>query len=350
MTESGAYACLAGANRPLRPVVSVCIANYQGEQLLHDCLASVMSQSIDGDIEILVHDDASPDGSVALMRAEFPEVTVLAASENAGFTVANNRMVDQARGTHVLLLNNDAALLPGAVQALLALVSADGGIATLPQYDWTTNELVDRGCLLDPFCNPVPNLDPDQSDVAMGIGACLCLPRALWHELGGLPEWMGSLAEDVFICGLARLHGHPVRVTQASGYRHRQGHSFGGNRAQSGRLNTTLRRRALSERNKTSALVVLTPGLALGPLLLLHWLLLLAEGMALTLLLRSVAPWRDVYAPALTSVFRQHRLLCDQRRRAQSGRRVSLGRYFATTRWWPRKLSLLGRYGLPVIR
>jgi GT2 family glycosyltransferase len=350
MAETGAFACYSPPNRPLDPVVSVCIANYQGEQLLRDCLESVLSQSIDGAIEILVHDDASTDASIDLLRSEFPGVTVLVASENVGFTVANNRMAKEARGTHLLLLNNDAALLPGAIQALLELVSGEGGIATLPQYDWTTNDLVDRGCLLDPFCNPVPNLDPDRSDVAMGIGACLCLPRTLWHALGGLPEWMGSLAEDVFICGLARLHGHPVRVAKASGYRHRQGHSFGGNRAQGGRLSTTTRRRALSERNKTSALVVLTPGLALGPLLTLHWLLLLAEGAALTLLLRSTEPWRAIYAPALASVFRQRRLLCAQRRRAQSGRQVSVPRYFATTRWWPRKLSMLGRYGIPVIR
>ena len=250
-----------------------------------------------------------------------------------------------------MLLNNDAALGAGALRALLA--ASEGGppaILTLPQFDWDTGELVDRGCQLDPFNNPIPNLDPAKHDVAMAIGACLFLPRLLWQELGGMPEWMGSLAEDLYLCGLARLRGHPVRVAAGSSYRHRQGHTFGGNRTRAGRLDTTIRRRALSERNKTSAMVVLTPGLALWPLLFLHLALLLAEGAILTILLRSTTPWRCIYAPSMAHVFRQRQLLRTLRRKAQASRRVSTMQYFSTTRWWPRKLTMLRRYGVPTIR
>ena len=52
-----------------KPRVSVCIANYNGEDLLPDCIDSVLSQQ--ADIEILVHDDASTDGSLALLAAAF---------------------------------------------------------------------------------------------------------------------------------------------------------------------------------------------------------------------------------------------------------------------------------------
>lgn len=338
-------------NRPDAPAVSVCVANYMGEQLLSDCLESVLSQDCPDGLEVIVHDDASGDGSLELLRSRFPGVTVLASGENVGFAVANNRMADVARGRYLLLLNNDAALQPGALLSLLeAAEEAGDAILTLPQFDWSSGELVDRGCLLDPFCNPVPNHDPGRTEVAMAIGACLFLPRALWNQLGGLPEWMGSLAEDLYLCGLARVRGHPVRVARGSGYRHRQGHSFGGNRVASGRLNTTLRRRALSERNKTSALVILSPGPIMWPLLGLHLALLAAEGVALTLLLRTLGPWRGVYSPAITSVFRQHRMLWALRRRVQSSRRISVAQYFATTHWWPQKLALLGKYGLPSIR
>lgn len=339
-----------GLNRPDTPAVSVCIANYQGELLLPDCLGSVLSQDCPGGIEIIVHDDASGDGSVELLRARFPEVRVLVSGANVGFTVANNRMAGVARGRYVLLLNNDAALHPGALRALLgAAESAPDDILTLPQFDWNSGEVVDRGCLLDPFCNPVPNLDPNRTEVAMGIGACLFLSRSLWNELGGLPEWMGSLAEDLYLCGLARLRGHHVRVVQGSGYRHRQGHTFGGNRAEAGRLNTTTRRRALSERNKTSALAVLTPGPIMWPLLALHLMLLAAEGIALTLLLRTVGPWRSIYSPAITSTFRQRQMLWALRCEKQAGRRVSVAQYFATTHWSLRKLALFGKHGVPTI-
>lgn len=341
----------AGLSQTGQATVSVCVANYQGESLLRDCLESVLAQEFPGTLEILVHDDASTDSSVALLRTHFPEATVIVSEQNVGFAVANNRMAATARGTHLLLLNNDAALQPGTIQALLAESEANSpGIVTVPQYDWETGELVDRGCFLDPFYNPVPNLNPLRNDVAMGIGACLFLPRSLWHELGGFPEWMDSLAEDVFLCSFARLCGRTVRVATDGGYRHRQGHSFGGNRAQGGRLRTTARRRALSERNKTSALVVLTPGVLLLPLLLLHMTLLLGEGVLLSLLLRSTQVWRSVYWPALCWLLRQRSLLCAHRKQAQAMRRVSTARYFAMTIWFPRKLTMLRRYGIPSVR
>ena len=70
------------------------------------------------------------------------------------------------------LPNNDAALFPDALTRLLEAARADPveGILTLPQYDWTTGDLVDRGCLLDLFYNPVPNLKSGRNDVAMAIG------------------------------------------------------------------------------------------------------------------------------------------------------------------------------------
>ena len=222
-----------GLNAPAHPRVSVCIANFNGEALLVDCIESVLAQDTDAAIEILVHDDASGDGSLALLKARYPQVHVLASAENVGFCIGNNRMVDAARGEFVLLLNNDAALETDAISSLLCEAGRLGtaSILTLPQYDWQTGQLVDRGRLLDPFFNPIPNLAPACTDVAFVIGACPWCPRQLWNSLGGFPERMESIAEDLYLCGIARLRGIPVRALAASGYRHRQGATFGGNRA-----------------------------------------------------------------------------------------------------------------------
>ena len=124
----------------MRPVVSVCIANYNGEQLLVDCIDSVLAQYGGTTIEIIVHDDASSDDSVALLRASYPQVEVLASSDNVGFCIANNRMAAAAHGRYLLLLNNDAALYPDAIESLLTEADAQhhAGILTLPQYDWKT--------------------------------------------------------------------------------------------------------------------------------------------------------------------------------------------------------------------
>jgi GT2 family glycosyltransferase len=338
-------------NRPAAPVCSVCIANYNGAHMLAGCLDSVLAQDIGTPVEIIVHDDASTDDSVAFLRKHYPQVEVLASGENVGFCIANNRMVAQARGEFVLLLNNDAALHAHALRALLAEARSrpSQGIFTLPQYDWQSGELVDRGCLLDPFYNPVPNLDPARRDVAYVIGACLFVPRELWSRLGGFPEWIGSIGEDLYLCCRVRLAGLPVVAVPQSGYRHRQGASFGGNRIDQGRLNTTYRRRVLSERNKTAVMVICTPTVLAWPLLAVHVFLLCIEGAVLAGLRRDARIWRKIYWASVTDTFRNLDQVHELRRDVQATRRVGLRSYFDVFTWMPRKLSLLWRHGVPKI-
>lgn len=345
-------ALVPAIDRPQGPAVSICIANYNGEQLLADCVDSLFDQRGIGpaSVEVIVHDDASTDGSLVVLARDYPQVRVIASDTNVGFCIANNRMASIARGEFLLLLNNDAALLPGALDALVDAGRKAPGIYTLPQYDWEDGDLVDRGCLLDPFFNPVPNRDPGRHDVAMVIGACLFLPAALWAELRGFPDWMGSVAEDLHLCGRARLRGLPVRALAVSGYRHRQGHSFGGNRVQAMRLSSTYRRRALSESNKTLSLITLTPGLLLVPIVAAHLALLAIEGAALSVVRGSLEPWRRIYAPALTAPFQRWRELRRLRRDEQTARTISTWEWFATTLWLPRKLELLLRHGMPGLR
>ncbi|EIL99424.1 glycosyltransferase [Rhodanobacter denitrificans] len=338
-------------NRPPAPICSVCIANYNGAAILDDCIASVLAQRVDGEVEIIVHDDASTDDSVPLLRERYPQVELLASEENVGFCAGNNRMASHARGEYILLLNNDAALCPGALEALVsaARASARPGILTLPQYDWESGNLVDRGCLLDPFCNPIPNLDPKRHQVAYVIGACMFLPRTVWNDLGGLPEWFESIAEDMYLCGLARLRGLPVTALAASGYRHRQGATFGGNRAEEG-LHTSIRRRRLSERNKTRAMMILTPGLAMWPLLFAHLAALGVEGLVLSILRRDLTLWREIYRPALTEPCREWAALRARRSEVQAERTISVTGWFSVVRWQLRKVAMLARYGIPKVQ
>ena len=331
------------------PLCSVCIANYNGAHMLAGCLDSVLAQTPGVPVEIIVHDDASSDASVGFLREHYPQVEILASSDNVGFCIGNNRMVAHARGEYVLLLNNDAALFPDALATLLEAARSQErpGILTLPQYDWQSGDLVDRGCLLDPFYNPVPNLNARRRDVAYVIGACMFLPRTLWNELGGFPEWLGSLAEDMYVCCLARLRGLPVQAAQGSGYRHRQGASFGGNRADASGLHTTYRRRALSERNKTAVMVVCTPTWLAWPLLALHCALLAVEGALLALLKRDARIWRGIYGPAIGYVLHHFGELRRRRRDVQGARQVRPGVYWRGFTWRPRKLALLQRHGLP---
>jgi GT2 family glycosyltransferase len=336
----------------LAPLVSVCIANYNGMDVIDDCLRSVQAQQGNITVEILVHDDASSDGSLDYIRNHYPQVKVIASQDNVGFCIANNRMAAAATGKYLLLLNNDAALFQGALQALHAEAQrlAKPAILTLPQFDATSGQLIDRGCLLDPFFNPVPNLDPKRSDVAMVIGACLWIPKELWEEMEGFPEWFGSIAEDMYLCCRARLAGYTVRALAVSGYRHWQGKSFGGNRVVGNRLSSTFRRRALSERNKSFVMVLTYPAPMFYGLFPLHIALLLVEGAALVLLKREWAPFQEIYIAAVQGLWHKREYLRQQRQYLQEQRHMGRWRFFAVFRWFPYKLRMLLKYGVPQIR
>jgi hypothetical protein len=154
----------------------------------------------------------------------------------------------------------------------------------------------------------------------------------------------------MFLCCSARLRGYPVQVTDSSGYLHRQGRSFGGNRVAKQGLSSTFRRRSLSERNKTFTMIICTPLPALMVLLPLHLLLLIAEGVLLAALRHDTRIWGSIYAPVIPSIAEQRRNLLAVRKRIFSTPGVARSPYFRPFTAWPRKLALLIGHGLPTIR
>jgi GT2 family glycosyltransferase len=331
------------------PVCSICIANYNGMGVLADCIESVRKQQGNICYEIIVHDDASSDGSAHYIRTHHPDVILLESRNNVGFCISNNRMVESARGKYILLLNNDATLLPDALTTFLQAAEMAGQpcILGLPQYDWLSGHLIDRGCLLDPFLNAVPNLDPVRNEVGVVAGACLWLPKVLWEELDGFPAWFGSMAEDHYLCCRARLSGYRVICLGKSGFRHHVGRSFGGGRLTSDLLTTNFRRRALSERNKSLAMMVCYPSLALFMLLPFHFMLLVMEGIILSVLKRDSRYWKQIYGPCLSQLWSIRSNLMQTRELVQQSRRISLMVFFSAFVAMPYKLRMLMRYGLP---
>lgn len=334
------------------PLVSVCIPNYNGMAVIDDCLRSVIGQQGDFALEIIVHDDKSCDDSLAHIRVFYPHITIIESAENVGFCIANNRMVDASTGDYLLLLNNDAALYPDAIRTLLSEAQRiqQSAILTLPQYDASTGELLDIGAWLDPFLNPVPNRDPSRNDVGMVAGACLWIDRSLWYTLGGFPTWFESIGEDLYLCCRARRRGYPVRALGVSGYLHHVGASFGGGKAENGKLTTSFRRRALSERNKTFVMVMCYPTPAMQFVLPLHIALLLLEGLILSVVLGKPAFWQKIYWPIVPALVRQRTKLW-MLRADVSRKPVRAGpRFFSVFNWLPHKLTMLLRHGLPMVR
>ncbi|MBW2602428.1 MAG: glycosyltransferase [Deltaproteobacteria bacterium] len=254
------------------PICSVCIANFNGQDVIGSAIDSVIDQNAGFPVEIIVHDDGSTDDSVSYLEKYYPDVNLIVSPNNVGYCVSNNRMASRANGHYLLFLNNDACLFPGALQILHDYAESleTPAILGLPQYDMETGDLIDIGSVFDPFLNPIPNKKSRRKDVGMVIGACLWIPKSLWHDLGGFPEWFHTLAEDMYLCTLARVQGYPVTALSTSGYRHWVGRSIGGGRINQGRLVTTYRRRYYSERNKTYVMALCYPHLMFYLLIPLH--------------------------------------------------------------------------------
>lgn len=337
---------------PNEPLISVCIANYNGRNIIDDCIQSILSQTGGHAVEILIHDDASTDDSAAYIRSHYPDVILIESQGNVGYCVSNNRLVARASGDYILLLNNDAALFPDALSTLLEHARSLGSpaILGLPQYDWESGALHDRGALVDPFLNAVPNMDPKRHDVALIAGACLWIDKTLWNDLGGFPEWFGSIAEDLYLCCQARLAGHPVRVLGTSGYRHRVGQSFGGGKVAARRLVTTFRRRALSERNKTFVMAITYPTPFMQLALLTHLPLLLLEGIALSLLKLDSRYLREIYLPVFGELIQHGKVWSAARRLTQEKKSISNSKFFRVFDWQPYKIRMLARHGFPTLK
>jgi GT2 family glycosyltransferase len=333
------------------PVCSVCIANYNGESLIGPCLQSICDQDFRLPLEIIIHDDASTDASVDFIRIHYPDVVLIVSERNVGYCVSNNRMVSRARGRYILLLNNDAVLHRDAIRTLYNQAERQTGPSILgrPQYDMQTGELIDRGSLFDPFLNPVPNRNAGRTDVGMVMGACLWIPKGLWDELGGFPKWFGSIAEDMYLCCLARLRGYPVKVLPGSGYDHWVGRSFSGGKIIQNALKTSYQRRSLSERNKTFTMMICYPSPAALLLIPCHLLMLAGEGLFLSLLKRSVRAFSEIYWFSLKGVWREKGRLAELRRSTQSSRRIPCRSFFSVHKPMPHKLDMLIRHGLPGI-
>ena len=96
--------------------VSVVIVNFNTEAVLKTCLQSLFEQTHDIDFEVIVSDNGSTDGSIDMVKTEFPQVILIENNANLGFGAANNRAQSIAKGKYIFYLNSDTKLLNNAVK------------------------------------------------------------------------------------------------------------------------------------------------------------------------------------------------------------------------------------------
>lgn len=128
------------------PAVSVIIVSFNTRTLTLRCLHALAEASSGMDVEVLVVDNASKDGSVAAIREAHPSVRLIENRDNRGFGAANNLAIAQSRGEYLLLLNSDAFMPPGSVRQLVEFLEAHPHVAIVGPRLLNEDGSLQRSC------------------------------------------------------------------------------------------------------------------------------------------------------------------------------------------------------------
>ncbi|MGC8839620.1 MAG: glycosyltransferase family 2 protein [Anaerolineae bacterium] len=212
--------------------VCAVIVTHNRKELLRECLQAVLSQTRPPD-HVLVVDNASTDGSAAMVRREFPQARLWENEENRGFAAANNQAIAQAQGRCLFLLNSDAFLRPGALRALLEFMDAHPEAAVVGPRVLNPDGTVQPSCFRFPtawdvFCEMafLSALFPGSPlfnrrgmggvdrrtvwEVDWVLGAAMAVRREWAERVGGLDEGYFIYAEELDWCRRIREAGGRV--------------------------------------------------------------------------------------------------------------------------------------------
>jgi N-acetylglucosaminyl-diphospho-decaprenol L-rhamnosyltransferase len=110
------------------PAVDVVVVSYSSRELLRNCLASLAAHPPRSGARTVVVDNASSDGTVDMVRAEFPDVELIAAQRNLGFAAATNVGIGRGTAPYVLALNPDTRMTEGALDHMVELMESNASI------------------------------------------------------------------------------------------------------------------------------------------------------------------------------------------------------------------------------
>lgn len=109
---------------PERPDISILIVSWNAKDYLKQCLLSIRDHQHQLQVETVVADNDSHDGSPEMVQSHFPEVRLVQTGDNLGFARGNNAGLEHCRGRYVFLVNSDVVLLPGCLDALTGYLDA----------------------------------------------------------------------------------------------------------------------------------------------------------------------------------------------------------------------------------
>lgn len=231
------------------PAVAVAVVSWNTRELLAACLRSLHPEANAGRAEVWVVDNASSDGSPALVRDEFPWATLVASQDNLGFGAAVNLVARRTRAPWVAPANADVELEPGALERLLATAREH------PEAAVVAPRLVLQSGATQHSVHPFPTLplaivfnlglhrlsrrlgdrlmlegywDEDRARaVDWAIGAFMLVRRDAFDAVGGFDEAHWMYAEDLDLGWRLRRAGWVTRYEPRARVRHAAGAAAG---------------------------------------------------------------------------------------------------------------------------
>lgn len=204
-------------------VLSIVIVNWNAGHLLKDCLQSIYRNIIKINCEIFVVDNASTDGSLEMVRKEFPQVKLIENKSNLGFAKANNQAINKSKGMYILLLNPDTIVQKDTFHNMLEFMNthpeagvvgskvlyADGSLQLSCGHFPSLQTEFFHSTLLEEIFSKSPlmgnfrmtNWDHNSvKEVDWVSGSCLLVRKAAITDIGLLDEAIFMYAEDIDWC------------------------------------------------------------------------------------------------------------------------------------------------------
>ena len=216
---------------------SVIILNWNGVQMLRQYLPSVLANTPKDDIEVVVADNGSTDGSLEWLRTQPVRLIVL--DKNYGFAGGYNRAIAQVDSQYVVLLNSDVEVPQGWLTPLLQCLDMNADVAAVQPkvLSWRSWQQVQNGetdtplfehagaaggqidALGYPYCRGrlLSFIEHDKGqydtpiDVFWATGACMAVNRAVYMALGGLDEYFFAHQEEIDLCWRMQCRGYRVK-------------------------------------------------------------------------------------------------------------------------------------------
>ena len=217
------------------PLVSVIILNFNGQELLHDCLISVLNTCYPN-YEVIVVDNASTDRSCEMVEREFPHVKLVRNQINCGYSKGNNIGILRSIGDFVVLLNNDTVVTPNWLYELVHEAKQNPDCFYQPKILFFENNRINStGNCIQFFGFAFPRgmgvIDVGQYDskceVSYASGACVLASRKLVETVGLLDEGFFTFYEDVNWGWRALMLGYTSIYVPSAVIYHRWGGSWG---------------------------------------------------------------------------------------------------------------------------